>query len=70
MTLGISVYVWVAEMHPLLDIQVLIMLVVLTTKSLLRGTFSKVWEVPYLRFQECVALFTLEVDIVAMSEAC
>ena len=35
MTLGISVYVWMAEMYPLMDIQVLIMLVVLTTKSLL-----------------------------------
>ena len=35
-------------MYPLLDIQILIMLVVRTTENLLRGIFFSLWEVPYL----------------------
>ena len=35
-------------MYPLLDIQTLIMLTVLTTENPLRGTFFSFWEVPYL----------------------
>ena len=61
------------EMYPLLDIQTLIMLVVLTKENPLRGTFFSLWEVPYLGdliSKNVIALSTTEAEYVAASEAC